>query len=329
MSTSQPCAPSSATAERPRRIDSEMQCFINCLAPPQGQGITLPAAGKTHAARIAAEARRNEPPWEGKLADLTIEDIGKPSSPLGLKMRQLQGSNARANGGAPTASSTRSGSTWSSKGSSAAAAGRAVPPLKAIGTAAMDAMSEASSGGISSTFRGKATTLAEAKAAEAAAKVAEQRAAMAMAEATKRGMAFAMHAPGVNLNPRRAPPTSEDKSKALEAARAAAAKAKADGGIKPGVQQAVKPRHVSPANSRRGTPVHSRSSSPANSYRAKSRPLDPDAPPPSYMNGLKNSSVPRPTKSDAGSKLTEEGRIGPAETGRLDWDRMRWDEKYS
>lgn len=307
-----------------------MQCFINCLAPPQGQGISLPAAGKSHSARIAAEARRNEsqPPLEGKLSDLTIDDIGKPSSPLGLKMRQLQGGSTKANGGAPAASSTRSGSTWSSKGSSAGA-GRSVPPLKAVGSAAMDAMSEASSGGISSTFRGKATTLAEAKAAEKAAKVAEQRAAEAMAEATKRGMAFAMHAPGANLNPRRAPPSSEVKSKALEAARAAAAKAKADGGIKPGVQQAFKTRHVSPAHSRRSTPVHSRSNSPANSYRAMPKALDPNAPPPSYMNGLKHSSLPRPTKSDAGGKFTEEGRIGPAEAGRLDWDRMRWDEKYS
>lgn len=324
-----------------------MQCFINCLAPPTGQGHTLPTPGKTHAAIVAAEARaaaaseQQQPAkpeaLEAPLSELSIADIGKPSSPLGLKMKALQ---QQGNNGRPQAPSTRSGSTWSSKSSGGVSATFREPPLKASSEAAISSVF--AGGRYMAATASKQQALAAAKAAEIHARAAEERAAKAMAEATKKGMAFAMHAPGGSaLNPRRAPPNDYQRSKALEAARAAAAKARADGGVKPGVQQPHKPRHVSPANSsRRSTPVHSRSSSPANSHRGgmSSRPFKPTVP----LDGAEPPSFMAPTKAAAFVPVRQSGdfmmgsgsddpaiRIGPGEQRLLNVERMRWDEKYA
>ena len=319
-----------------------MECLLRCLAPPQGQGHALPPAGKTYAALVAAEERRKSaqglpPPTtiEAPLADLSIDEIGKPSSPLGLKMKQLQQQGERMGKAAPSAPSTRSGSTWSSKSrSSSAYSGSMRVPLRATSDVS-------SNGSYMAPTASKVKAIEAAKAAERAAALAEERAAKAMAEAAQKGMHFAMHGPGgAQLNPRRAPPSIDQRQKAFEAARAAAAAAKADGGIKPGVQQVHKPRPVDPnVTSRRNTTVHSRSSSPANTHRsdASSRQFKPTvpfngAPPPSFMAAIKSSTIVRPTRGagereDDGSDATT--RIGPADQGRLNLERMRWDEKYA
>ena len=321
-----------------------MECLLRCIAPPQGQGHALPAAGKTYAAIFAAEERRKSaqglpPPAaiEAPLADLSIAEIGKPSSPLGLKMKQLQQQGEARNKTAPSVASTRSGSTYSSKSRSSAASGssRSRTPLRATSDVSVN-------GSYMAPTASKAKAIEAAKIAETQARLAEERASKAMAEAAQKGMHFAMHGPGgAQLNPRRAPPSADDRQRAFEAARAAAAAAKADGGIKPGVHQNHKPRPVDPnVNSRRNTPVHSRSSSPANTYRSDAgsgRPFKPTvpfngAPPPSFMAAIKSSTIVRPTRSGDGADESSDpsgSRIGPADQGRLNLERMRWDEKYA
>lgn len=314
-----------------------MDCFIRCLAPVQGQGHSLPEPKMTHAAKVAAEARRvatpsKKPEIVAPLSELAIEDIGKPSSPIGLKMRQLQQSGGKPN--APNAPSTRSGSTWTSKSSGVSQTFRGDAPLKANAAAASSVFTGS---GYMAATNSKQNALAAAKSAEMLARAAEERAAKAMADASKRGMHFAMHVPGNQPHSRSSSPNVAARTKALEAARAAAVAAKLDGGIKPGVQQPHKPRHVSPANSRRNTPVHSRSSSPANSHRGiSSRPYKPTipldgAPPPSFMAATKAVSVVPVRQSADGGAVATDGaaRIAPGETGRLNLERMRWDEKYA
>ena len=317
-----------------------MDCLIRCLQPPQGQGSSLPPPGQSYSA-LAAKDRLPKEDQDVPLSKVLIDEIGKPGSPVGLRMKQLSEATATSNAqDSGTRSSLSSAYTISSKGSTKG------KPLKAT----------------ENLFRheaAKADALAAAQVAVFEAKIAEAKAEAANEAARKKGMAYHMDHAGIN--PRTQPLSTAAKQAAYEAARAAAAAASVEP-IKAGVQQAVKPRPVDPEliRSRKPSPVHSRSSSrnnsrsnsPASTYRAGSnsssrhasstreassqraiaaafngRPLD--IAPPSYMQGKKTSSLVRPTRPQGdGGKSRPDERIAPHMTGQLDWQRMRWDEKF-